>query len=53
VTSIGDFAFSECTSLVPFNLPNSVTSIGEDIFKGCKDLKKGGGKNSLKKNNKQ
>ena len=35
VTSIGDWAFGECTSLTSIVIPNSVTSIGEAAFFGC------------------
>ena len=32
VTSIGDWAFGDCTSLTSVTIPNSVTSIGTDAF---------------------
>ena len=38
VTSIGEGAFSECSSLTSINIPNSVTSIGVSTFKGCSGL---------------
>lgn len=39
VIGIGDFAFSDCTSLKIINIPESVTSIGKSAFSGCKSLK--------------
>ena len=38
VTSIGEGAFSECTSLASIVIPSSVTSIGEYAFRGCTSL---------------
>ena len=38
VTSIGDSAFCNCTSLTSVTIPNSVTSIGEFAFRGCSSL---------------
>jgi len=35
VTSIGSYAFSDCTSLTNVTIPNSVTSIGDRAFHLC------------------
>ena len=38
VTSIGDGAFSYCSSLTSVTIGNSVTSIGHEAFRGCSGL---------------
>ena len=38
VTSIGDMAFYDCSSLTSITLPESVTSIGADAFFQCSSL---------------
>lgn len=39
VISIGEFAFSDCTSLTSITIPDSVTSIGDKAFADCISLK--------------
>lgn len=38
LTSIEDYAFSGCTNLTSFVIPNSVKSIGEEIVRYCTNL---------------
>jgi hypothetical protein len=38
VTSIGDYAFYNCSGLTSVTIPNSVTSIGERAFYSCSGL---------------
>ena len=38
VTSIGDFAFRDCTGLTSITIPASVTYIGNSAFSGCTGL---------------
>ena len=38
VTSIGNYAFYDCSALTQVTIPNSVTSIGYEAFSGCNGL---------------
>ena len=38
VTSIGDYAFADCSSLTSLTIPNSITSIGYSAFSSCSSL---------------
>ena len=38
VTSIGDWAFADCTSLPSVTIPDSVTFIGDGAFSYCNSL---------------
>ena len=38
VTSIGDYAFEDCSGLTSVTIPDSVTSIGSSAFSGCSGL---------------
>ena len=35
VTSIGQYAFRDCTDLTSITIPSSVTEIGPEAFRGC------------------
>ena len=38
VTSIGDYAFLDCSGLTSVTIPNSVTTIWDEAFIGCSGL---------------
>ncbi len=39
IRTLGESAFSECTSLTNIALPSGLTSLGNGVFSGCKSLK--------------
>ena len=39
IESIGEYAFNDCTGLTEFTLPASITSIGQNAFYYCDNLK--------------
>ena len=38
MTSIGDYAFTDCRSLTSVTIPDSVTGIGSSMFSNCSAL---------------
>ena len=38
VTAIGDYAFSDCTSITSVTIPGTITEIGDSAFADCKKL---------------
>lgn len=40
VKTIGDYAFSGCSSLTVITLPDNIEKMGKRVFKGCINLEK-------------
>jgi hypothetical protein len=40
VRSIGNYAFKNCKSFTSFEIPYSITTLGEGIFAGCENIEK-------------
>lgn len=38
VTSIGDSAFEDCSSLMDITIPDGITSVGKNVFAHCSSL---------------
>jgi hypothetical protein len=38
LTSVGDYAFNECTSLTSVSFPSGIATVGERAFYGCTNL---------------
>ena len=42
VTSIGDYAFNGCSAIKNITIPNSITDVGYDLFKGSSNVPRNG-----------
>ena len=38
ITTIGEYAFENCTNLISIKIPSSITEIGKGAFQGCTSL---------------
>ena len=38
VTSIGDYAFRNCSGLTEFTIPENITYLGDQVFEGCSGI---------------